>query len=303
MNASFWGYLNNAYVSANNYNDGTGNKYIATGFASRYEQSNGIHSWNTAPSGTAGNAISFTQAMTLDASGNLGIGQTSITSIASGYTTVAVGSTNGGGIRFYEGSTLRGQAVGNNNGLTLEASGALFIALTTNSTERARITSAGNVSIGGSADRGTTVGSAALQLFNGTAPAGTLTNGVSLYSSSGDLFFMDATGFASRVGFRGVPQSGSAKTGSYTLATTDVGEFIQISTGGSIVIPNSTFAAGDVVSLFNNTSGSITITCSTTNAYIAGTDTNKASMTLATRGVATILFVTSTLCVVSGNVT
>ena len=30
--------------------------------------------WNTAASGTAGNAISFTQAMTLDASGNLGIG-------------------------------------------------------------------------------------------------------------------------------------------------------------------------------------------------------------------------------------
>lgn len=105
------------------------------------------------------------------------------------------------------------------------------------------------------------------------------------------------------LGFINIPQSGSAKTGSYTLATSDVGEFIQISTGGSIVIPNSTFAAGDVVSLFNNTSGTITITCSTSNAYIAGTDSNKASMTLAARGVATVLFITSTLCVVTGNVT
>ena len=102
---------------------------------------------------------------------------------------------------------------------------------------------------------------------------------------------------------RAVPQSGAAKTSSYTLVTTDVGQYIQVSTSGAIVIPNSTFAAGDVISVFNNTSASATITCSTTNAYIAGTDTNKTSVTLATRGVATILFITSTLCVISGNVT
>lgn len=101
---------------------------------------------------------------------------------------------------------------------------------------------------------------------------------------------------------RSVPQSGSAKTASYTLTTADVGRFINLSISSSVVIPNSTFAAGDIVSLFNNTSAAITITCSTTNAYIAGTDTNKTSVTLATRGVATILFITSTLCVISGNV-
>jgi len=48
--------------------------YGATGLASRYDQDAGIHKWFTAPSGTAGNAITFTQAMTLDASGNLAIG-------------------------------------------------------------------------------------------------------------------------------------------------------------------------------------------------------------------------------------
>jgi hypothetical protein len=168
--------------------------------------------------------------------------------------------------------------------------------------ERARITSVGNFSLGGTANRGTTVGTNALQIFNGTAPAGTLTNGVSLYSSSGDLFFMDAAGLASKVGFRGVPQSGSAKTGSYTLATTDVGDYIQVGSGGSITIPDATFATGDVVSIFNNTSGNITITCTITTAYIAGTDADKASVTLATRGVATILFISGTVCVISGNV-
>jgi len=45
--------------------------------ASRYIQYTGQHQWYTAPSGTAGSAITFTQAMTLDASGNLGIGTTS----------------------------------------------------------------------------------------------------------------------------------------------------------------------------------------------------------------------------------
>jgi hypothetical protein len=51
--------------------------YKASGLASQYVQSSGQHIWKNAPSGTAGNAITFTQAMTLDASGNLGIGTTS----------------------------------------------------------------------------------------------------------------------------------------------------------------------------------------------------------------------------------
>ncbi len=104
------------------------------------------------------------------------------------------------------------------------------------------------------------------------------------------------------VGYRNIPPVGT-KTGSYTLATSDVGEYVQVGSGGSITIPDATFAEGDVISIFNNTSGNITITCSITTAYIAGTDSDKASMTLATRGLATVLFISSTVCVVSGNVT
>ncbi len=104
------------------------------------------------------------------------------------------------------------------------------------------------------------------------------------------------------VGYRNIPRSGSAKTTSYTLATGDVGEFIEVGSGGSITIPDSTFATGDVVSVFNNTSGNITITCTITTAYIAGTDADKATVTLATRGVATILFLSGTVCVINGNV-
>jgi hypothetical protein len=39
-------------------------------------QASGQHQWKTAPSGTAGDTITFTQAMTLDASGNLLVGKT-----------------------------------------------------------------------------------------------------------------------------------------------------------------------------------------------------------------------------------
>jgi hypothetical protein len=53
---------------------------------------------------------------------------------------------------------------------------------------------------------------------------------------------------------RAIPQSGSAKTASYTLAVGDVGKFIEVGASGSITIPDDVFAAGDVVSIFNNTS-------------------------------------------------
>jgi hypothetical protein len=86
------------------------------------------------------------------------------------------------------------------------------------------------------------------------------------------------------------------------LAITDVGEYIEVGSGGSITVPNSTFSTGDVVSIFNNTSGNITMTMSITTAYIGGTDSDKATITLATRGVATVLFISGTVCVVNGNV-
>jgi hypothetical protein len=66
-----------AYLFANSFYNGSSDRYLGNGFASYYVQSAGKHIWYNAPSGTAGNAITFTQAMTLDASGNLGVGTTS----------------------------------------------------------------------------------------------------------------------------------------------------------------------------------------------------------------------------------
>ncbi len=120
-------------------------------------------------------------------------------------------------------------------------------------------------------------------------------------SASRTVTFPDGGGNYT-VGYRNAPAVGT-KTGSYTLAVGDIGKYVQVGSGGSITIPDATFAEGDVVSVFNNTTGDITITCTITTAYIAGTDSDKASVTLATRGVATILFISGTVCVITGNVT
>jgi hypothetical protein len=46
-------------------------KYVVSSFSTDYVQESGTHYWRNAPSGTAGNAITFTQAMTLFSDGNL----------------------------------------------------------------------------------------------------------------------------------------------------------------------------------------------------------------------------------------
>ena len=71
--------LNYVDYRNNSYRDGTGvSRYQIDGAASMLQmQTDGSFRWLTAPSGTAGNPISFTQAMTLDASGNLLVGTTS----------------------------------------------------------------------------------------------------------------------------------------------------------------------------------------------------------------------------------
>ena len=118
--------------------------------------------------------------------------------------------------------------------------------------------------------------------------------------ASGNLQSCTADG-TDEVGFRNAPAVGT-KTSAYTLAVGDVGKYVQVGSSGSIVIPNSTFAEGDVISIFNNTTGDVTITCTITTAYKAGEDADIATATLATRGVATILFISATVCVITGNI-
>ena len=69
-NSQYFALVNNAYY------DGTNWKYISTAASSQITQINGESRFYNAASGSAGNNISFTQAMTLDASSNLLVGNT-----------------------------------------------------------------------------------------------------------------------------------------------------------------------------------------------------------------------------------
>ena len=67
---------NNAGLINNGYFNGSNWIYKNTAASSNYSQSGGSHAWYIAPSGTAGNAISFSQAATLTANGNYLVGTT-----------------------------------------------------------------------------------------------------------------------------------------------------------------------------------------------------------------------------------
>ena len=122
----------------------------------------------------------------------------------------------------------------------------------------------------------------------GTPASGTLTNCT-----------VDGT---SSIGYRNIPQSGSNKTSSYTLVLSDVGKFVELQTGGTVVVPGGVFAAGDIISIVNNTSATITCTCSAiTDVYKAGTNVDIGSFGILTRGVATVFFVSPSRAIVAGN--
>jgi hypothetical protein len=155
-------------LRSNNYFDGTNAIYKSSFAAGLYNIGNSVHSWHIAPVGTAGNAISFTQAMTLDASGRLLLGTTT----SSDENVTVYGSTEASMV--FQNST---SGTGNGNGLYLgTVSGENYLwtyenqplVFATNNAERMRITAAGNVGIG------TTSPATKIQISDATNPIITL---------------------------------------------------------------------------------------------------------------------------------
>jgi hypothetical protein len=118
-----------ADLLANAYYDGSAFKYIDAGHASSHSQVQGTHRFFTAPSGTAGNAISFSQAMTLDASGNLQLATTTSSSrnitVGGSSASISLAGSNGG-IYFGATGTPPGSGGFGGNAAIARAGGADF---------------------------------------------------------------------------------------------------------------------------------------------------------------------------------
>jgi hypothetical protein len=194
-NASFAGYQNRAYVGANNYTNSGGNSiYIASDFATNYVQVSGQHQFYTAASGTAGNAITFTQAMTLSGTDRTDflIGSTSaVYSQASrglfelnGASTSLITLKVGGAAKsywYYDGANVDFAAIG----------GALRFGSGTNGVERAQIDTSGNLLVG--TTNTSQVAGVGLKLkYSATEPAYSVVGSLSTSANSG--FVMYSTG-------------------------------------------------------------------------------------------------------------
>jgi hypothetical protein len=145
---------NNAY-----YDNATGWLYKNSSVgAALYAQSfDGSHNWNIAPSGTAGNAITFTQAMTLDASGNLIVGATSNSGNGErAYFDRRNATQNQPVLAWSDGQdntgylSIRSATEAGENGAAISADTALFFGrmISGTFTERARIDSSGRLQVG-----------------------------------------------------------------------------------------------------------------------------------------------------------
>jgi hypothetical protein len=112
--------------------------------------------------------------------------------------------------------------------------------------------------------------------------------------TSGDL--------ADAVGYKGVPQN--SQTASYTLALSDMGKHISITTGGVVIPANSSvaFPIGSTITIYNNSASAQNISITTDTLRLAGTATS-GTRSLAQRGLATCIKVAATEWVVTGNVT
>ena len=90
-----------------------------------------------------------------------------------------------------------------------------------------------------------------------------------------------------------------AKTSAYTLVASDAGKCI--STNSGVTIPDAVFAAGDAVTIFNDSSSAITITQGSNFQLRKAGETSTGNVTLNNFGIATLWWNTGGTAVITGN--
>lgn len=164
------------------------------------------------------------------------------------------------------------------------------------------VSATGNITGGnlnGTSISGTLITAAQTNITSvGTLSSLTVGNATSnvIFSNTGTV---TSANLADAVGYKGVPQN--SQTTAYTLALTDIGKHISITTGGVVIPANASvaFPIGSAIMVFNNSGSSQNISITTDTLRLAGTATT-GTRTLAQYGIASLLKVTSTVWVVSG---
>jgi hypothetical protein len=93
----------------------------------------------------------------------------------------------------------------------------------------------------------------------------------------------------------------NSQTGAYVLIASDAGKSISITTGG-VTIPNAVMSAGNIVTIYNNSGSSQTITqgASLTLQWAGQSSSTTGNRTLGLYGIATIIFISSSNAIISG---
>ena len=146
-----------------------------------------------------------------------------------------------------------------------------------------------SLSIGGNAATATTATTA-------NAVANALTIGTGLTLSSGTTFNGSAAVTVNATG-----STINSQTGAYVLVASDAGKSISITTGG-VTVPNAVMSAGNIVTIYNNSGSSQTITqgASLTLQWAGQSSSTTGNRTLGLYGIATIIFISSSVAVISG---
>ena len=185
---SLWSDGSVAFYNRNTFYDGTNRKYVVDGFAQEYAQLNdGSHAWKITTSGSANGNISFTQAMTLDASGNLMVADTSPAYSFSGRGNITIGGTSGSILGFRISSVNKGYIYHDGTNLDVNNQANGYLSFATNATERARITSGGDLLVGTTSTQSGVAGDAVGITLYGPSATGTgifVRNGVPLYANN-----------------------------------------------------------------------------------------------------------------------
>jgi hypothetical protein len=127
------------------------NFYIQNGYAGYFEldSPSGAYKWFNSASGLTGGVVSFIQAMTLTADGNLALGNTSALSASSGRTDLTInGASSGAIISFGNGAVRKGYIYNDGTTLTIANESTGNIRLLSGGDVRATLDSAGNLGLG-----------------------------------------------------------------------------------------------------------------------------------------------------------